>query len=137
MEELDIYIEPELEFSLKKCGDVVPYGITPEERSKLGGIEENANNYTHPATHPASILDVVDAVDGSADKFLNELGKMVEISHEIVTDKNSEADFQHVDTTVIKETLSENDKIALYDSETGKVILSNALNGIETILASI
>ena len=46
MEELDLYIEPELEFSLKKCGDVVPYGITPEERAKLAGIEENANDYT-------------------------------------------------------------------------------------------
>ena len=133
MEKLDIKIKPRLQFSLKKCGDVVPYGITPEEREKLAGLE----NYTHPATHPASILDVVDAVYGSADKFLNERGEMVEVSHENLTDKNSETAVQHVDTTVTKNTLSENDKVALYDSVTGKVVLSNALNDIETILASI
>ena len=305
MEELDIYIEPELEFSLKKCGDVVPYGITPEERAKLAGIEENANNYTHPETHPASILDVVDVVNGDAKKFLNERGEMVAASsigvtgsslyastddsdvagykslvetpqpleteilltakssagivwgakylsapfteavtipataygfdywrkvsasngtsrkhlrvflyragvetnistplaspdiddtefterqisyifpelallagdrigiqegfstthannitltyivgdgrgwfmrlplplkHENLTDKNSEATFQHVDTTTTKSGLDDGDKVALWDSVTGKVVLSTALNDIETILASI
>ena len=137
MEELDIYIEPELEFSLKKCGDVVPYGITPEERAKLAGIEENANNYTHPETHPASILDVVDVVNGDENKFLNERGEMVAVEHEALTDKNSEASVQHVDTTTTKSGLSEADKVALYDSTTGKVVLSTALNDIETILASI
>ena len=74
---------------------VIKGAITPEERAKLAGLE----NYTHPATHPASILDVVDVVDGSADKFLNERGEMVEVSHETVTGKNSEAAFQHVDIT--------------------------------------
>ena len=137
MEELELYIEPELEFSLKKCGDIVPYGITPEEREKLAGIEENANDYTHPKTHPASILDVVDVVNGAANKFLNERGEMVAVAHENLTDKNSEAKVQHVDTTVTKENLDEADKVALYDSVTGKVVLSTALNDIETILASI
>lgn len=80
MEELDLYIEPELEFTLKRCGEVVPYGITPEEREKLAGIEENANDYTHPETHPASILDVVDVVNGAANKFLNERGEMVAVA---------------------------------------------------------
>lgn len=80
MEELDIIIEPELEFTLKKCGDVVPYGITPEERAKLAGIEEDANDYIHPDTHPASILDVVDVVAGAANKFLNERGEMVAVA---------------------------------------------------------
>ena len=61
----------------------------------------------------------------------------LEFSHANLTDKNSEAAFQHVDTTIIKETLDEADKIALWDSVTGKVVLSNALNDIETILASI
>ena len=127
MEKLDIKIKPRLQFSLKKCGDVVPYGITPEEKAKLAGIEENANNYTHPATHPASILDVVDAVDGSADKFLNERGEMVEVSHENLTDKNSEADFQHVDS-------EEKQKIA--DAATVAYV-NEVLGDIETILASI
>ena len=123
MEKLDIKIKPRLQFSLKKCGDVVPYGITPEEREKLAGLE----NYTHPATHPASILDVVDAVDGSADKFLNERGEMVEVSHENLTDKNSEADFQHVDS-------EEKQKIA--DAATVAYV-NEVLGDIETILASI
>ena len=104
MEELDIIIEPELEFTLKKCGDIVPYGITPEERAKLAEYPE-----------------------------FEDLG----FSHANLTDKNSETSFQHVDTTIIKEALDEADKVALYDSVTGKVVLSNALNDIETILASI
>lgn len=57
--------------------------------------------------------------------------------HANLTDKNSEATFQHVDISVTKEDLDEADKVALYDSVTGKVVLSNALNDIETILASI
>ena len=58
-------------------------------------------------------------------------------THSLMPDKNSEAAFQHVDTTTVKTTLAEADKVALYDSVTGKVVLSNALNDIETILASI
>ena len=51
------------------------------------GIEENANNYTHPETHPSSILDVVDVVNGAANKFLNERGEMVAVAHESLTEK--------------------------------------------------
>ena len=80
MATLDIIVKPKLKFSLKKCGDVVQYGITPEEREKLAGIEENANNYTHPETHPSSILDVVDVVNGDVNKFMNERGEMVAAS---------------------------------------------------------
>lgn len=80
MATLDIIVKPKLKFSLKRCGEVVPYGITPEEKAKLAGIEENANNYTHPETHPSSILDVVDVVDGAANKFLNERGEMVAVA---------------------------------------------------------
>lgn len=31
-------------------------GLTPAEKAKLDGIEEGANNYIHPATHPASMI---------------------------------------------------------------------------------
>ena len=112
-------------------------GITPEEREKLAGIEENANDYTHPETHPASILDVVDVVNGDASKFLNERGEMVAVAHENLTDKNSEPAFQHIDTTTTKTTLDEADKVALYDSVTGKVVLSNVLGDINTALETI
>ena len=74
---------------------------------------------------------------GSVNKFLNERGEMKQLPHAALADKSSEAAFQHVDTTVTKNTLAEADKVALYDSVTGKVVLSNALNDIETILASI
>ena len=104
MATLDIIVKPKLKFSLKKCGDVVPYGITPEERAKLAEYPEFED---------------------------------LEFSHENLTDKNSEAAFQHVDTTTVKTTLDEADKVALWDSVTGKVVLSNALNDIGTILASI
>ena len=79
---------------------VIKGGITPEERAKLAGIEENANNYTHPETHPASILDVVDVANGAVNKFLNERGEMVAVAHEDLTDKNSEAAFQHIDERI-------------------------------------
>jgi len=111
--------------------------VDDSEIDKLAGIEENANNYTHPEKHPASILDVVDVVDGAANKFFNERGEMVAVAHESLTDKNKEAAFQHVDITTTKSTLDEADKVALYDSVTGEVVLSTALNDIETILASI
>ena len=61
----------------------------------------------------------------------------LEFSHTNLTDKNSEAAVQHINTTITKTTLVEGDKVALYDSVTGKVVLSTALNDIETILASI
>ena len=64
-------------------------------------------------------------------------GTTLQIVHANLTDKNSEAAVQHVDTTTVKDTLEANDKVALYDSVTGKVVLSTALNDIETILASI
>ena len=58
------------------------YSLVPDlEIEKLKGIEENANNYTHPKTHPSSILDVVDVVNGAANKFLNERGEMVAVAH--------------------------------------------------------
>ena len=121
-----------------KVDKIENYSLIPDsEIDKLAGIEENANDYTHPLTHPASILDVVDAVGGSVNKFLNERGEMKQPTHAALTDKNSEAAVQHVDTTVTKATLDEADKVALWDSVTGKVVLSNALNDIETILASI
>ena len=40
MEKLEIIVKPRFEFSLKKCGDVIPYGITPEERAKLAEYPE-------------------------------------------------------------------------------------------------
>ena len=133
MATLEIIVKPKLKFSLKKCGDIVPYGITHEEKAKLAGIEENANNYTHPEKHPASIFDVVDVANGDAKKFLNERGKMVAVAHKNLTEKNEEAAFQHVDTTITKSTLNDADMVAVKDSVTGKMVLtpnSNLKTGV-------
>jgi len=33
------------------------HNYTTEEKNKLTGVEENANNYQHPSTHPASMIN--------------------------------------------------------------------------------
>lgn len=77
----------------------------------------------------------VDADAGSATKFLNEQGDFTTIniptpisSHADLTNKNSETNYQHVDTTTTKETLVEADKVAIYDSVTDKVVLTDKAN---------
>ena len=49
-------------------------------------------------------------------------------SHPALNDKNGEAKFQHIDTTTTKETLVQDDKVAIYDSVTGKVVLTDKSN---------
>ena len=96
-------------------------------------------------TGDQDLSGLVEKINGHSlvpDTEINKLAKYpefedLEFSHEKLTDKNSEAAFQHVDITTIKPTLDEADKVALFDSVTGKVVLSTALNDIETILASI
>jgi len=72
----------------------------------------------------------VDTETGSTDKYLNEQGDFTKPinTHSDLTDKNAETDFQHVDTTTTKETLVEDDKVAILDSETGKVVLTDKNN---------
>ena len=50
------------------------------------------------------------------------------LSHKDLENKNAETTFQHVDTTTTKETLVEADKVAIYDSETGKIVLTDKSN---------
>ena len=77
----------------------------------------------------------VDVVNGSNTKFLNEQGDFATIKipvptnpHTELQDKNGEANYQHVDTTTIKGTLVSNDKVAIYDSFTGAVVLTDKSN---------
>ena len=81
----------------------------------------------------ASKVDKVDDHSLVPDTEIDKLAEYpefedLEFSHEKLTDKNSEAEFQHVDTTVTKETLAEADKVALWDSVTGKVVLTPKSN---------
>ena len=50
------------------------------------------------------------------------------ISHKDLTNKNQEADNQHIDTTITKETLVNGDKVAILDSVTGKIVLTDKSN---------
>ena len=77
----------------------------------------------------------VDPIAGTPTKFLNEQGDFVEIviptpttAHPDLTDKNAEPNYQHIDTTTTKQTLVEDDKVAIYDSITGKVVLTDKAN---------
>ncbi len=46
------------EFNEHQANDVVHR--TQAEKDKLAGIESNANNYSHPSTHPDTMIDVTD-----------------------------------------------------------------------------
>ena len=43
-------------FAMPRIGAPYALGLSPAERLKLDGIEAGANNYTHPTTHPASVI---------------------------------------------------------------------------------
>ena len=45
---------------------------TADEKTKLGGIEENANNYVHPSSHPANII-----TEDSTHRFVTDAEKNV------------------------------------------------------------
>lgn len=45
---------------------------TADEKTKLSGIEENANNYTHPSSHPANII-----TEDSTHRFVTDAEKNV------------------------------------------------------------
>ena len=49
-------------------------------------------------------------------------------SHNQLTNKNAEPNFQHIDTTTTKQTLVQADKVAIYDSITGKIVLTDKSN---------
>ena len=102
----------------------------PTLKDKLNGIEENANNYEHPLQHSTTILSGVSSIVGSIDRYLNQRGDFTKpiIIHSDLTDKNAETTFQHIDTTTTKETLVVADKVAILDSATGKVVLTDKSN---------
>ena len=102
----------------------------PTLKNKVNGIEENANNYEHPLFHSTRILAEVSSIAGSVDMYLNQRGDFTKptISHIDLTYKNDETTFQHIDTTTTKQTLVEDDKVAILDSVTGKVVLAGKSN---------
>ena len=85
---------------------------------------------TEKRKYTSKTMQEVDVIGGSTDKYLNEQGDFREpiISHKDTTDKNAETAYQHIDTTTTKETLVQADKVPVYDSETGKVVLTDKTN---------
>lgn len=54
-------LSSDISISAKKIVETVErLFFTPEERSKLNGIDYNATNYHHPATHPAEMIDTTE-----------------------------------------------------------------------------
>ena len=101
----------------------------PEELKKYVRVLDSWVDVTEDLE---SISNKVDKVAGSSlvpDTEIDKLAEYpefedLEFSHENLTDKNSEASFQHVDTTVTKETLDAADMVAIKDSVTGEVVLT-------------
>ena len=80
-----------------------------------------------------------DAITRMYNELLATINSIVIITnHKDLENKNAEPEFQHVDTTITKETLVEVDKVAIFDSVTGKVVLTDKTNvgGITDIIST-
>lgn len=78
---------------------------TTVEKDKLAGIAEGANNYTHPATHPASMITGLSTVATSGS--YNDLADKPNIAEEInVDDAITETSQNPVTSAAIFEALS-------------------------------
>lgn len=78
---------------------------TTAEKDKLAGIAEGANNYTHPATHPASMITGLSTVATSGS--YNDLADKPNIAEEInVDDAITETSQNPVTSAAIFEALS-------------------------------
>ena len=92
---------------------------------------------TESRKYTSKTMQEVDVVNGSTDKYLNEKGDFTTptISHSSTTGKNDETTFQHIDTTTTKQTLVQADKVPIYDSVTGDIVLTDKKNvGLQQVL---
>ncbi len=87
--------------------------MSATDKVKLDGVATNANNYTHPSTHPASII-----VESSTKRFVTDAEK---------TSWNGKAEASHthgVATTSANGMMSATDKVKLDRINGGKVTFS-------------
>lgn len=86
--------------------------MSDSDKSKLDGIATNANNYTHPATHPASII-----VQNSTNRFMTdtERGKLSGIE----TGANN---YIHPDTHPASSIVEDSERVFLTSSEKSKLL---------------
>lgn len=101
------------------------YSVDPTDRMGLRLLFKTSSGTNKTLTYSIG--------DGYA-AFVNNPNQ---IRHSQTRDKNGEEAFQHIDTTTTKATLAVADKVALYDSVTGKVVLSTILGDINTALETI
>ena len=114
--------------------------FTDELKSQYDGTALNSHTHVNKLVLDnieVAFTDELNTELTTSFEHSQEIGNPHQTSHDLLRDKNGNLAYQHLDTTTTKETLDEADKVVLYDSMTGKVVLSNALNDIETILASI
>lgn len=97
---------------------------TTTEKNKLAGIAEGANNYTHPATHPASMITGLSTVATSGS--YNDLADKPNISEEInVDDAITETSQNPVTSAAIFEALAGKAELGI-----GKVYIGFGETGI-------
>lgn len=102
--------------------------MAKEDKTKLDGIEEGANNYIHPSTHPASIIE-----QDSNNRMLSD-AKIAELeAKETVVGAQSKADTAesnakiHADNKI--EVLSDEVATQLADTTQDYISLGNSLEG--------
>lgn len=97
---------------------------TTTEKNKLAGIAEGANNYTHPATHPASMITGLSTVATSGS--YNDLADKPNIAEEInVDDAITETSQNPVTSAAIFEALAGKAELGI-----GKVYIGFGETGI-------
>lgn len=104
---------------------------TSAEKQKLAGVAENANNYAHPATHPASMITGLASVATSG-------------SYNDLTDKPNIAEEIDVDTTITEGGTNPVTGGAIYTALAGKAdagdipagLLQSAFHGTVSLLST-
>ncbi|MBU5311468.1 hypothetical protein KQI38_05460 [Tissierella carlieri] len=125
----------------KKVDKVPGKGLSDEnytatEKSKLAGIAENANNYVHPSTHPASMI-----IESSTKRFITDTersnwndanSKKHEHSNKTVIDKITQALLDawdsavtHISDTIKHITSTERAKWNTVDNKADKTYVDN------------
>ena len=84
---------------------------TTVEKNKLSGIDDNANNYVHPATHPASMI-----TESATRRFVSDTEKSTWDGKETTTGSQSKADTAEANAKAYTD---------IHDGDTIKHITSN------------
>lgn len=98
-----------------------PGFMSAEDKTKLNGIEEGANNYVHPVTHPPTII-----AQDTGNRFVTDAEKVT---------WNGKAETTEA-TTSAKGLMSAGDKQKLNAIQTGAEVNQNAFSQVNDVVAS-